>query len=52
MISNDVRMYSWSDIGSPPEIYLGKDHIKYIRSTIFSVVTSKGDLLYMFTDAN
>ena len=45
-------MYSWSDMNVAPEVYIGKDAYKYIKCSIFSVVTSKGDLFYMFFDAS
>ena len=43
-------MYSWATIGEKAEIYLGEKTPFHMLS-IWGVVTNKGDLFYMITNA-
>ena len=42
-------MYSWAERGTNSEIYMEKNYNTYHKKTIFAVVTSKGDLLFMMS---
>ena len=44
-------MYSWATKNEKAEIYFGEKN-KYHKLSIFAVITNKGDLFYMITDAS
>ena len=47
--NNDSKFYSWDPRGENETIYFG-EYNKYIKYTVYAVVTSEWDLLYMITD--
>jgi len=47
--NNDSKFYSWCPKGENETIYFG-EYNNYLKYTIYAVVTSGGDLLYIITD--
>ena len=50
VLSNDNKMYSWATKNEKAEIYLGEKY-SFHKLSIWAVITNKGDLFYMITNA-